>query len=129
MALKPKGHNIQPDIESVISKVKEFLNSFSIAQVFVVTEDYDYYSSIKDSICCPVISSDDEFVKNYNSSDYVSESISLDGYSRGLNYLIRLLLLTKCEYIVSSYASGSIYSKMIREEKPKAEYWFDLGKY
>lgn len=129
VALRPKGHNIQPTIEAFIDKIKEFLNNYDINQIYIVTEDFDYFQRITEEIDCPVVMSDNDFVKDYNETDYVSASINTDGFTRGMNYLTRLLLLTKCQYIVSSYAAGSIYSKMIREENPRDEYWFDLGKY
>lgn len=129
VALRPKGHNVQPSIDMVIEKINEYLKMYEIDQIFIVTEDYNYFCKIKNEIDCMVITSDNSFVRNYNPNNYVSESIEEDGYTRGRDYLIRLLLLTKCQYIISSYASGSVYSKLIRDKEPEAEFWFDLGKY
>lgn len=127
--LRPKGHYMQPAIEDVISKIKEFLEKYDIKQIYVVTEDYNYFTEFQKTFGEMVFSNDENFVRAYTTKDYISTSFEDDPYERGLMYLIRLLLLAKCQYIISSKANGSFFVDMIREQEPIDEYWFDLGKY
>lgn len=129
VALKPKGHYVQPELKSVIDKIKEFLEKYEIDQIYVITEDYDYFTELQNTFGNKVFSSDNYFVKNYNNRDYLSESFDNDPYERGLMYLIRVLLFSKCEYIISSKASGSMFAEFMREEVCIDSYWFDLGLY
>ena len=68
-------------------------------------------------------------VKNYKKDDYLSSSFDNDKYERGANYLIRLLLLNKCDYLISSLTNGSLFLKLICDKKYEDEHWFELGKY
>lgn len=129
VALKPKGHHVQPSIEEIIDKTNEFLKNYIIDQIYVVTEDYNYYMKLKRVFGEKVFCSDDSFVKEYNPEDYISSSLKDDPYERGLSYLIRMSLFSKCEFIVSSKANGSLFADLLRQDECTDEYWFDLGKY
>ena len=128
-SLKPKNHSVQPSIEQMLEKMNEFMERYSFERIFVVTEDYSYYTKITSLFKEKVFSYSDDFIKDYNTNDYISESLKDDPYIRGLNYLIRILLLSKCEYTICSKASGSSFMKLIREKEPLDEYWFELGVY
>ena len=129
VALKPKGHYIQPTVDDLQEKIDEFLSKYEIGKIFVVTEDYDIYQCLEQKYRGRVFTSDDDFVKNYNTEDYLSASLNSDPYVRGLNYLIRVLLLAKCPYIVSSITNGSLFALTVKNEEYSDEYWFDLGLY
>lgn len=127
--IKPKGHYAQPSIDDVKEKIDEFLAKYKIDSIFVVTEDYSYFEFLKKTYGDMVFSSDYYFVKNYNKNDYVSSSFDNDKYDRGANYLIRLLLLKKCNYLISSLTNGSLFLKLMTDRKYDDEYWFQLGMY
>lgn len=129
VSLEPKGHYIQPSIDEVIRKIEEFLGRHMIDQIYVVTEDLNYYTKLKITFGEMVFSNDDKFVDNYNVKDYVSLSFNDDPYERGLAYLLRILLFAKCEYVVSSKASGSMFAQLMRTKGCVDEYWFELGLY
>ena len=127
--IKPKGHYVQPSIEEVKTKIDEFMAKNTVNKIFVVTEDYSYFEYLKKEYGDLVFSSDDYFVKNYKKDDYLSSSFDNDKYERGANYLIRLLLLNKCDYLISSLTNGSLFLKLICDKKYEDEHWFELGKY
>lgn len=129
-ALKPKGHYRQPSVEQVIDKMKEFLSLYEVSKIFVVTEDYTIFKKIQSSfseIC--VFTSDHDFVTEYQGKDYIFKSMNTDPYIRGLNYLVRIILLTKCDYLISSITNGSLFALNMMEGTYKDDYWFDLGEY
>ena len=129
VSLKPKGHPIQPTIEMILSKTDEYLKKYAVGHVFVVTEDYSIYSALKTKYGALVISSDEDFVKDYRPGTYISDTFANDPYERGKNYLIRLLLLSRCDYLVSGITNGSLFARCQREEEYEDSYWFELGLY
>lgn len=129
VALKPKGHPIQPTVDMVIEKANEWIDQKHLKHVFLVTEDYSYVEAFTHSLHTSFKCSDNDFVKNYNANDYVSSAFSDNAYTRGLNYLIRLILLSKCQYLISSVTNGSLYSYLIKKQDYQDEYWFELGLY
>lgn len=129
VSLRPKGHPVQPNVQDVISKANEVIKKYNIKNVFLVTEDYSYLSKFKEDLLVNFKCSDDDFVRNYDNKDYISENFNDNPYVRGLNYLIRLIVLSKCQYCVSSITNGSVYSFLIREDECKYKYIFDLGFY
>ena len=126
--LKPKGHHIQPSVEEIEFKINEFLSKYKIDRIFVVTEDIDIFNTLKKDYGNMIFSSDDNFVASKN-IDYISEMFRDDAYERGLKYLIRLLLLTKCDYLITSLASGSMFAMNIKEDSYIDSYIFDIGLY
>lgn len=128
-SLKPKGHNIQPSIEELINKIDEFINKYDIKNIYLVTEDYKIYEKLKTKYNDLLIIYGDDFIKNYDGTDFVSEYINEDKYKKGLEYLIKVLLLNECEYLVSSIASGSMFALAMNKGTYKDYYYFDLGVY
>lgn len=127
--LQPKGHPVQPSPEIVIQKADEFLKKYKLKRIFLVTEDQAIYDKFVAHFGDKIFTSDDDFVKEYDGKDYVANSITTSPYMRGLNYLIRIILMSECDYLVSSIASGSIFALNMKKEAFKDSYVFDLGDY
>lgn len=127
--LKPKGHAVQPTINEMMLKIEEYIGKYDIQKIFVVTEDYSYYRILKDTYPDKVFSSDDYFIKGYDSKDYIEAYFENDPYERGVNYLVRVLLLNKCDYLIAGITNGSLVSCCLRKQDFKDEYWFELGDY
>lgn len=129
ISLKPKGHYIQPTIDSVLNIVDEFLNKHNPDNIFLVTEDYSYFSVFKEKYKDLIICSDNNFIKEYDNKSLVADVLKDDPYSRGLNYLLRMILLTRCHFLVSSITNGSLFSYGLKKDQYEDSYWFNLGKY
>lgn len=129
VALKPQNHPIQPTIDDLIKKVDEFLSQYDIDFIYFVSEDYSYYKIFCDKYGDKLVSFDNQFVNNYSKKSYVNENMTSDPYERGKSYLMRLLILSKCDYLISSVTNGSLFVKSIQETKCVEEYWFELGYY
>lgn len=130
--LKPSGEYRQPEIKDVIFKIDEFLKKYSINHIFLVTEDYYYYEILKkrykDQL---IIVSYDSFIKNYDGKDYLSKSnvLNEDKKERGIEYLIKIILLSKCKYFISSITFGSIAAYAFNGNRYDDKYIFNLGYY
>jgi len=132
VALKPVGEYVQPEVDEVINKMKIFQEKYPDSNFFIVTEDYNIYKKIKKEFSTKVrIVSFDKFIGNYDGSTFLSKANILqdDKVSRGMDYLVKILLLSECRYLISSITMGSIATFAINGGKYEEEYIFDLGVY
>lgn len=130
--MKPTGENIQPTIEEFIKKVDYFAEKYSNSKLFLVTEDYNNYTALKEHFESRLqIVSFDDFIKNYDGRDFLSKSNTLNANKkkRGMDYLAKIVLLSKCRYLVASITMGSITAYAMNGKKYTDEYIFDLGLY
>lgn len=130
--LKPSGEYVQPNIDDVLKKVDEFCERYAESNVFLVTEDYDYYQKLLGRYGNKiVIVSFDSYVQNYTGKDFLSKSnvLNSDKKKRGMDYLVKIILLTRCRYLISSITMGSIAAYCINGGNYEDEYIFDLGLY
>ena len=128
-SLKPSGHPVQPSVEQVCLKIDDFLSRYDISNIFLVTEDYDYYQKLKNIYGDKLFVSDDRFIKEYTGKGYLYEEAHSDAYNRAFSYLIRLMLLNKCQYLISGLTCGSIAASLINTNEYTDSYYFDLGYY
>ena len=129
VSLRPKGHHVQPTVEQLCNKIDDFLKLHVIKKIYVVTEDYEIYLQIQNRYDSMVFSADDNFVKEYNQKDYLESSLDGNAYTRGRDYLVRLILLGRCDYLILSLASGSEFVLDYKKDEYKDRYLFDLGLY
>ena len=131
-ALKPTGEHIQPQIDKVIEEMKKMNRKNPELNFFLVTEDEAIYSEIKlvfnDKI---KIVSFDKFIAGYDSKVFLSESdlLDKDRKRRGIEYLVKLVILSKCQYLISSITMGSIATYALNGNKYTGNCIFDLGIY
>lgn len=130
---RPYNHPIQPDIKQMFEKVDRFLLSYGIENIFLATEDADIIEEFKQRYKSIVIT--------YNGNNTVSKSLTKNGlaniihsggktnYQIGLGYLITMLILSQCDYLVSSIANGSIFANIMNGNRYEDKYIFNLGVY
>ena len=130
--LKPTGEFVQPQIDDVIHKVDEFLYKYGNPDIFLVTEDDQNYQRLKQQYGNKLkIVSYDRFIKNYDGKTFLSKSnvLEKDTQKRGVDYLVKIALLAKCKYLISSITMGSISAFSLNGGKYSDYYIFDLGIY
>lgn len=130
--LRPSGEYVQPSIEQMIQKIREFMEKHPNNNLFLVTEDNDYYQRLK----CEfgeqlLIASFDSFIENYSGNDFLSKSSVLnpDLISRGRDYLVKIVLLSRCKYFIGSITMGSIAAYSLNGNRYNDAYIFKLGYY
>lgn len=129
--LKPSGEYIQPSVYQMKCKIREFENKYN-APIFLVTEDGDIFDELKSEFGEMIkIVSFDTFIRNYEGKDVLSKSnvLEKDKKLRGQKYLAKMILLSKCRYLVTSITQGSKFSYVLNSGKYVDEYVFDLGLY
>lgn len=134
-ALKPAGHQIQPTVEQAVRVVDDFIKKYQVDKIFLVTEDGNIYKKIKEVYkdrC--IIVSFDSFVESYDGKNFLSHDKSIDElnsspYKRGLMYLVKLLILSKCAYFIGGDTMGSWATMIFAGNGYRDRYVFDLGVY
>ena len=130
--LKPSGEYVQPDVTQVIPVIHSFLDKYGVKTLFLVTEDGDIYDAITNEFGEIVHTvSFDTFVRGYDGKNYISKSNVLieDKKLRGQYYLVKMIILSKCRYLISSITQGSKFSYLLNDGLYEDEYIFDLGLY
>lgn len=129
--LCPSGEYIQPDVKQVKEQVARFIEKYQ-SPVFLVTEDGNIYDELMNEFDEHIkIVSYDTFIYDYDGKDVLSKSNILDKDKklRGQRYLVKMILLSRCKYLISSITQGSKFSYSLNGGKYKDEYIFDLGLY
>lgn len=129
--LKPSGEYVQPSVNQMKYKIREFENKYN-APIFLVTEDGDIFDKLKGEFGETIkIVSFDTFIRNYEGKDVLSKSdvLEKDKKLRGQKYLAKMILLSKCRYLITSITQGSKFSYILNNGKYVDEYTFDLGLY
>lgn len=128
--LRPSGEYIQPEISQVKEKITEFLSKYN-SPIFLVTEDGSIYDELSNEFDNIKLVSYDSFIRNYEGSTVLSKSQVLDSDKkrRGQQYLVKMILLSKCKYLISSITQGSKFSYALNGGRYQDEYIFDLGLY
>ncbi len=126
--LKPRGHAIQPDTQSIILKTKEFLEKYGYRKIFLATEDEEIRDAFIDAFGrINIYSTESNYLsKDYN-NDFISHVITSDMYEFGLDYLVKMLCLSKCKYLVGGDAMGSRFAMKMGHFEDA--YIFNLGVY
>lgn len=130
--LKPSGEYVQPTAKQVINKIDEFVDQYGIIPIYLVTEDGSIYEEIKKYYENEIrLVSFDKFIYRYKGDTFLSKSgiLDEDKKKRGINYLVKMLLLSECKYLISSITMGSMFSFGLNGGKYEDQYIFDLGLY
>jgi hypothetical protein len=130
--LKPPGEYVQPTVEQMIQVMKEFKTKYPSTDFFVVTEDGYIFQKIKAEFKEKVkIASFDSFIMDYDGQNYLSKSnvLNENKKNRGLDYIVKIILLSKCKYLISSITMGSIAAYALNGDEYLDKYIFDLGIY
>lgn len=133
--LKPAGHPVQPMPEQAIEIADQKLEVHCLKKVFLVTEDAEIYQEIKAHYQERlIIVSYDQFVSGYDGQRFLSKSgaqlnqLADDAYTRGLNYLCKVILLSRCKCFVGGNTCGSWAANCFGNGDTD-RYIFDLGIY
>ena len=127
---RPKNHPVQPTIEQAINKIDEVLAKQEFSKIYLATEDAGIYQELCNRYGEKIVSMD---VKRYitdktENINEISVNKSTNKYQMGKDYLINILLLSKCDYLLAGNAGGSQGALLFRD-KDAPKFLFNLGKY
>lgn len=93
-------------------QIEKFIEQYH-AFVFLVTEDGNVYDDLRNKFGEYIkIVSYDSFIYDYDGKDVLSRSNVLEDNKklRGQKYLVKMILLSRCKYLISSITQGSKFS-------------------
>ena len=131
--LKPTGEAAQPTVEEAIERAKQYMEN-NDKKVFLVTEDEEVYKKVVLNLEDKVVTvSFDRYIKNYSAKNFLAkdsciEQLAEDAHTRGMNYLVKIMLLSQCSCIVGGKTCGSWAACVLADEKTKIDI-FELGNY
>lgn len=133
--LRPQKHAIQPNVTLAIRKMNQVISKHGFSRIFLVTEDKKIFDEVKNYYGRHLTSlSFDRHIEEYAGTRFLLDdkhSLSQLGDSaqaRGVNYFVKLILLSKCECIVGGNTCGSWVSSVLSTSY-RERYIFDLGEY
>ena len=131
--LKPTGESVQPTVEEAIERAKQYMKN-NDKKVFLVTEDEEVYKKVVSNLGDRVVTvSFDRYIKDYSAKNFLAkdsciEQLAEDAHTRGMNYLVKIMLLSQCSCIVGGKTCGSWAACAFADEKTKIDI-FELGNY
>lgn len=130
-SLKPKNHPVQPSAEQMIEKIMELKNKHRVDKVFLVTEDVKILELFKSNFS----TSELKYMKtnrfDSDNKEYLAVEMNkqkIDTKQQGIDYLVQIILLSRCNYFVAGRTSGSVGVTLFTEGF-EYEYYWDLGRY
>lgn len=132
VAMKPKNHPIPPTAEQAIAKAREAMKERNFDSVYLATEDKKILAKFQDSFGEKLILPEADYIDyDYDNPKYLAScgaNRKNDKYLRGLEYLVSMLFLSRCDSFITSGTSGSA-GLMCLSEGFEYLYFFDLGVY
>jgi hypothetical protein len=133
--LKPQKHAIQPNVALAIKKMNQVISKYGFSRIFLVTEDKKIFDEVKSYygnrlVCLPF----DRHIEDYAGTSFLLDDMhSLNQLGdnakvRGINYFVKLILLSRCGCIVGGNTCGSWLSAVLSTSF-KEKYIFNLGEY
>lgn len=130
--MRPKGHPVQPNVDEVCDCIRKYLNLYN-RKVFLVTEDAEIKRKIMEEFPNKIVLIENDIVFNdYNKKDMLSNSIKKNDLNKievAKTYLIKILLLSKCRYLIASKTNGSLMALIMNGGKYEDSYLFEKGYY
>lgn len=132
---KPKGHPVQPDLDSLIAKVEEVFKNGGYQYIYLATEDGRYDRAFRSVYGDRLLINK----RKYYDRVYFDQKVSLikdvhfnrddDEYLKGIEYFSSLQILSKCQGLVAGNCSGTQAAVFWNNGNYKDIYIFDLGLY
>lgn len=127
---KPLNHPVQPMPEQLMEKIDKVLIERNCNKIYLATEDKHFFKMFKERYGDKIIAMDverHETIGNQNINE-VRRMQKKSDYEMARDYLINILLLSKCNCLVAGNTSGSIGALLLNDEY-EYKYIFDLGVY
>ena len=128
--LKPKGHAIQPNIDESLNMIDFLLAKYSCSRIYIATEDLEIYDAVVEKYGVLVVHSQAKLYPHFVDTflGNITSNRKNDAYLRGIEYIVPMYILARCNYFFGGRNSGSVAIPIIGEEFVESVYW-DSGDY
>lgn len=127
---KPKAHPVQPSPEMVMEKAEQLIKERGYNKIFLATEDGIVFNKFKERFGDMIIASDEHHVE-YDGDAWVNTILpsgQQEKFNHGMDYLMSMMMLTRCDAFVAGKTSGSV-GVMLLSKGFEYSYFFELGYY
>lgn len=129
--IRPVGHPVQPTIGQAVADARRMMAEFGLRRIFLVTEDRQVVEGFRAAFGSALVMKEQRLV-DYDGG-YIGECAidrvrERERYCRGLDYLINVLLLSRCRHVLASRASGSVGAALFADGSCRMRF-YDLGVY
>ena len=138
---RPSGHPIQPSIDMVIDRCRQVLKQKKCEYIYLATEDEEAYRDLSEAFPGKVFSyqknryhiTGEEYLSDQLNKNLIEHKADPDEiqkaiYERNRQYLVSLIVLSKCTCLVAGATSGTIGTVLLSEGYEYQEI-IDLGNY
>ncbi len=127
-------HDIQPELDVLIDKVRQLQKEWNFQKIYLSTEDANGQKRFIEEFGDMVIFSERELIENYPvlPADAAITNVRFerknDGYLKGMEYLRQLYMLSECDYIISGWNSSFRVALLLSNGFEKY-FAFNIGRY
>lgn len=126
--MKPHAHTIQPTPGQMIEQADRILEEYHCKWIYLATEDEQYYQIFREYYKERLKVTE---AKRCNTEGNINDVVyhrKNDKYLRGKEYLINILLLSKCNYFLAGTVNGT-WGAMLLSKGFEYKKVFNLGVY
>jgi len=130
LRLKPTGHAKQPSAEQCVEKTQELMRAWNCNKVYLSTEDENILELFRKKFPNTIYFYDKKYVQD-TGRGYITQihfDRKEDARKQGEEYLIQILLLSKCHCLLAGPCGGAIGAELFTKGFIKEFVW-DLGVY
>lgn len=130
-ALKLKNHNIQPTVDEMIALTHKYMKDWGCESVFLSTEDAEAADKFKVEFGSALSCTDQKRFSDTGQSWLASIDFERpnDKYLRGLEYLVTIELLSRCDSLLAGICAGSVCAQIMNNGKYRHVLMVDKGEY
>lgn len=130
LANKPKWYPIPPTAEFATNVILSKLTEHKCNKIFLATEDKNIEQTLKNTFGDLCVTFDKKFVDYVQGKPITACRIDRenDNFLQGKEYLIEMLLLSKCNSLVLARSFGAV-GVMMLSEAFEHTYFFNFGRY
>ena len=130
-ALKLKNHPVQPTVDEMILQVHKYMKEWKCERIFLSTEDADAAERMRAEFG-ELLSCTDQKRFSHTGKTWLA-NINFerpnDRYLKGLEYLITIELLSRCDSLLAGICTGSICAQIMNNGKYRHINMIDKGEY
>jgi len=130
-ALKLKNHPVQPTVDEMVSSIHKYMKEWKCERIFLSTEDAVAADRLKTEFGTMLSCTDQKRFADTGKAWLANISFERknDRYLRGLEYLITIELLSRCNCLLAGICAGSVCARIMNNGKYEHIEMIDKGEY
>lgn len=132
--LKPKLHPVQPDIDEVIEKVHEIMDTKGFTELYVATDEKRIYERMVEEFGAQNVFSNtreyyDEIYRDGNMNQICEARLERknDQFLNSIEYISSMMILAECKGITGGNCTGALVAALLGEHS--YDFFFNKGVY